>query len=67
MKNNLRELRKKNNMSQSDVLIKTGISITTISQLETGRRDIKDITFDTALRFAKCYNCTLEDLINTEE
>lgn len=67
MKNNLRELRKKNNMSQSDVLIKTGISITTISQLETGRRDIKDVAFETALKFAKCFNCTTEDLINTEE
>lgn len=67
MKNNLKELRKKHNMTQADVLAKTRITMSTISGLETGRRDIKDITLETALKFAKCFNCTIEDLINTDE
>lgn len=67
MKNNLKELRKKNNMTQAAVFMKTGITITTISALENGRRNIKDITLETAVKFAKCFNCTLEELIKTDE
>ena len=67
MKNNLKELRKKHNMTQADVLAKTKIAMATISGIETGRRDIKDITLETALRFAKCFNCTVEDLVRIDE
>lgn len=54
-------------MTQADVLAKTKIAMATISGIETGRRDIKDITLETALRFAKCFNCTVEDLVKIDE
>lgn len=67
MKNNLRELRKKCNMTQADVLVKTRISIATISALESGKRDIKDITLETALKFANCFDCDVKDLVKIDE
>ena len=67
MKNNLKKKKKKHNMTQADVLAKTKIAMATISGIETGRRDIKDITLETALRFAKCFNCTVEDLVKIDE
>lgn len=67
MKNNIKYLRTKLNMTQADVLIKTGIPITTISGLETGRRNIKDITLETAIKLADCFGCDVKDLVDRDK
>jgi transcriptional regulator with XRE-family HTH domain len=53
--------RLKNDYSQRDVEEKAGVSCTTISRLENGRRT--RARFATLEKLAQIYGCTVEDLV----
>lgn len=63
MKNNLKTLRQRMNMTQEELAKKVGTSTAYISQLESGKRNIATIRDDTRDRLVKALNCKPEDLI----
>ena len=60
----LKRLRKKKNLSQAGLGIALGVSRGKISNWELGRRNI---TIKYAMKVAKYFNISLEELINYQE
>lgn len=59
--NNLRELRKVNNLNQSELAKKVGVSQNTISQWENGVREPETIAV--FLKLSEILNVSLDDLV----
>lgn len=60
MTNHLQEIRWLRNLSQEQVAMKTGLSRTTISSLETG--EVKEPKVSTAIKIAKALDVSIEDI-----
>ncbi len=63
---NVKMMRKKNNLRQIDLAKKIGLkSVTFISLAEVGKRKLFNI--DHVVKFAKIFNCTIDDLVKKHE
>lgn len=60
MKNKLKDARRRKNMTQGELVKKSGVSRTVISQLENGSRTV--ITSETMLKLSKALDEPLEDI-----
>lgn len=60
MKNRLREIREAKQLSQGELVEKSGVSRTVISQLENGTRSV--ITSETMLKISKALEEPLEEI-----
>ena len=61
MKNNIAELRKKNNLSQTDLSKILRVAQNTISQWELGKRDIDSATL---IKLAIIFEVSIDELLN---
>lgn len=57
---NLLNIRKKRGITQKELADQLDLSITAISQYETGKREPK---FETLKKIAKIFDCTVDELI----
>lgn len=64
MKNRLKELRARDNMTQEDLAQKTGVSRQTINAIEKQKYDP---SLSLAFKLSKCFGVTVEDLFQTED
>lgn len=58
------EVRNRRNLTQKDLAELMGITQSAVSDRETGRYKIQNISFGMAARFAEVLNCQIEDLID---
>lgn len=58
---NLRVVRRAKKVTQAELSEKSGVSISTITDIERGARDNIEIT--TLMRLAKALDCGLDDLV----
>lgn len=65
MRNWLKELREKSNMSQQNVAEQLGISQNYYSMIETGERQSK-MTIDMAQKLAKIFNVSIDVILENE-
>lgn len=61
---NIRILREKNNISQSQLAELANVSIGTIQKYEKSPEKIKNANAMTVFKIAKALNCKIENLIN---
>lgn len=64
MKNNLREIRTAQNLTQEELALILEVSRQTISSLEQGRYDP---SINLAFKIARCFGLTIEDVFIYEE
>ncbi len=64
MKNNLREIRTAQNLTQEELALILEVSRQTISSLEQGRYDP---SINLAFKIARCFGLTIEDIFIYEE
>ena len=71
MENNLRAWREQRGLSQEDVcnILRTRYGISTVRKqhISTWERRIKTPSLEHALRLARIYNCTVEDLFPLDD
>lgn len=60
MKNKLRDTRRRKNMTQNELVKKSGVSRTVISQLENGSRTV--VTSETMLKLSRALDEPLEEI-----
>lgn len=58
---NLRVVRRAKEVTQAELSEKSGVSVSTITDIERGARDNIEIT--TLMRLAKALDCDLDDLV----
>ena len=63
----LRSFRKKEKLTKKQLSDLTGISMRTIDDYETGKRDINGARLSTLLKLCKALSCRLEDILTDEE
>lgn len=63
---NLQNLRKKQNISQSELAKKSNVNVRMIQQYEQGVRNINTAQAITVLKLAEALNVKIEDLLETE-
>lgn len=63
----LRTFRKKEKLTKTQLSDLTGISMRTIDDYETGKRDINGAKLSTLLKLCKALSCRLEDILTDEE
>ncbi|MCD1296071.1 transcriptional regulator [Methanocella sp. CWC-04] len=63
MKNRVKELRAKFDMTQEDLASKVGVSRQTINAIEKGKYDP---SLSLAFKLAKCFECKIEDIFEME-
>jgi putative transcriptional regulator len=63
MRNRLKELRARYNMTQEDLAAKTGVSRQTINAIETEKYDP---SLPLAFKLARCFGMKIEDLFMEE-
>lgn len=63
----LRTFRKKEKLTKTQLSDLTGISMRTIDDYETGKRDINGAKIKTLLKLCKALSCRLEDILTDEE
>ena len=63
MRNRLKELRARYNMTQEDLAAKTGVSRQTINAIETEKYDP---SLPLAFKLARCFGVKIEDLFMEE-
>ena len=61
---NLKEMREKSGMSQSQLSRTAGVNIRTIQSYEQGIKDINRAQVGIVLKLAKALGCSIEDLID---
>lgn len=59
----LKELRRKNNLSQSKLAELAELNIRTLQDYEQGRKDLNNAKAITVYKLAKILNCNIEDLL----
>lgn len=64
MKNRLKVLRAKNNMTQAQLADETGVSMQTINAIEKGKFDP---SLPLAFRFSKLFKLKIEEIFDDEE
>ena len=64
MRNRLKELRARNNMTQEDLADRVGVSRQTIVAIE---KEKYDPSLPLAFKLAKCFGTTVEDVFEPEE
>ena len=62
----LQDLRKKQNLSQSELAKKSNVNIRMIQYYEQGMRDINKAQAVTLYKLARVLNCHIEDFLNLE-
>lgn len=60
----LKELRRKNNLSQSKLAELAELNIRTLQDYEQGRKDLNNAKAITVYKLAKILNCNIEELLN---
>jgi putative transcriptional regulator len=65
LKERLRELRKAADLTQQDLAVKSGLTLSAVVQLESGK--IKDPRMTTLLALARALNVTLDELVSQED
>lgn len=60
---NLKEMREKSGMSQSQLSRTAGVNIKTLQSYEQGIKDINRAQVGIVLKLAKALGCTIEELI----
>lgn len=60
---NLKKIRIKQGLSQSQLADKANVSIRMIQKYEQAERDINKAQGDTLLKLARALGCTIEDLL----
>jgi putative transcriptional regulator len=63
MRNRLKELRARSDMTQEDLAVKVGVSRQTINAIETGKYDP---SLPLAFMLARCFETTIEHLFLEE-
>ena len=63
----LRAFRKKEKLTKTQLSDLTSISMRTIDDYETGKRDINGAKNKTLLKLCKALSCRLEDILTDEE
>lgn len=63
----LRSFRKKEKLTKTQLSDLAGISMRTIDDYETGKRDINGAKVKTLLKLCKALSCRLEDILTDEE
>jgi DNA-binding XRE family transcriptional regulator len=63
----LKEIRGRNNLSQSQLAEQIDISIKTLQAYEQGQRDFSGAKLETILKACTTLNCTLEDMFRNED
>ena len=63
----LRSFRKKEKLTKTQLSDLAGISMRTIDDYETGKRDINGAKLKTLLKLCKALSCRLEDILTDEE
>ena len=63
MKFNLKQIRKRSNMTQAELAEKSGVSRVTISRLETG--ELQETTLGTLSRLADTLRVSIDDLVKS--
>ncbi len=63
MRNHLKELRARYNMTQEDLAAKVGVSRQTINAIETGKYDP---SLPLAFKLSRCFGTTIEHLFMEE-
>lgn len=63
----LRAFRKKEKLTKTQLSDLTSISMRTIDDYETGKRDINGAKIKTLLKLCKALSCRLEDILTDEE
>lgn len=63
----LRTFRKKEKLTKTQLSDLTSISMRTIDDYETGKRDINGAKIKTLLKLCKALSCRLEDILTDEE
>ena len=63
----LKGFRKKEKRTKKQLSDLTGISMRTIDDYETGKRDINGAKLSTLLKLCKALSCRLEDILTDEE
>ena len=63
----LQMIRKGSGMSQSELAKKAEVSVRTLQALETGARDIDQVSVLTALKLARSLECNIEDILDWSE
>ena len=58
----LKEVRNKNNLTQEELSIKSGVNIKTIQQYEQNPQKMKRGSLENLIRLAKALNCSIDDL-----
>jgi len=64
--NNLKNVRKKNNITQKQLAELTGISKRTISAYESKNRDLGKIELNKAIKITKVLKCRIEDFYDLD-
>lgn len=65
--NKLKFLRDRNNLTQLDVSIQSGVNIDTIRKWESGINDIKNANVSKVKAVADVFGVTIEELITDDE
>jgi DNA-binding XRE family transcriptional regulator len=65
--NNLKNVRKRNQITQKELAEKIGISKRTISAYETNDRDLGKIELKKAIKITRVLKCRIEDFYNLDE
>ena len=63
----IKEIREKNNLSQSQLAEKMCISIRTLQAYEQNQRDLSIAKFDVVLKACVALNCTLKEMFEDDE
>lgn len=63
VKNNLKSLRKKTNLTQDELGQAIGSNKQYISRLESGTRDLSKVRVETAMKICEALHCSLDELI----
>lgn len=63
----LRSFRKKEKLTKKQLSDLTGISMRTIDDYETGKRDINGAKIKTVLKLSEALGCRMRDILDDEE
>jgi transcriptional regulator with XRE-family HTH domain len=63
---NLKTLREKAGLTQFELAVRSGVSVSTIANLETGHRDSGKTTLVILQKLALALECSLDDIIGTK-
>ena len=64
---NLRRIRLKKELTQLELATLTNIKLSTLQKLDKGSNNINKASVDTVLALAKVLDCSIEDLLETED